>query len=45
MDKLLGENFNYSLLIDIHHYKMIVLPKYELIVVKYNKETKRDDFK
>lgn len=34
IDKLLDENFNYSLLADINHYKMIVLPKYELTVVK-----------
>lgn len=32
IDKLLEENFNYFLLADIHHYKMIVLPNYELIV-------------
>ncbi|MDD3999372.1 MAG: hypothetical protein PHX62_00565 [Bacilli bacterium] len=43
--KLLEENFNYSLLADIHHYKMIVLPNYELIVVKCKKETEKDDFR
>ena len=45
IDKLLDENLNYSLLADIHHYKMIVLPNYELIVVKCKKETPRDDFR
>ncbi len=45
IDKLLEENFNYSLLADIHHYKMIVLPNYELIVVKCKKETSKDDFR
>ena len=45
IDKLLDENFNYSLLADIHHYKMIVLPNYELIVVKCKKETSKDDFR
>jgi hypothetical protein len=45
IDKLLEENFNYSLLADIHHYKMIVLPNYELIVVKCKKEASRDDFR
>jgi CRISPR/Cas system-associated protein Cas5 (RAMP superfamily) len=45
IDKLLDENFNYSLLADIHHYKMIVLPNYELIVVKCKKETTKDDFR
>ena len=45
MYKLLGENFNHSLLMDIHHYMMIMLPKYELIDVKCKKEAKRDDFK
>ena len=44
IDELLKENFNYSLLADIHHYKMIVLPNYELIVVKCKKETAKDDF-
>lgn len=41
IDKLLEENFNYSLLADIHHYKMIVLPNYELIVVKCKKKPKK----
>ena len=45
IDKLLDENFNYSLLADIHHYKMIVLPYYELIVVKCKKEIAIDDFR
>jgi len=39
------ENFNYSLLADIHHYKMIVLPNYKLIVVKCKKETLKDEFR
>jgi len=43
--KLLEENFNYSLLAGIHHYKMIVLPNYELIVVKCKKETSKDEFR
>lgn len=38
IDKLLDESFNYSLLADIHHYKMIVLPNYELIVIKCKKK-------
>lgn len=45
IDKLLEENFNYSLLADIHHYKMIVLPNYVLIIVKCRKEITRDDFR
>ena len=45
IDKLLDENFNYSILADIHHYKMIVLPNYELMVVKCKKETAKDDFR
>ena len=45
IDKLLDENFNYSLLADIHHYKMIILPNYELIVVKCKRETAKDDFR
>ena len=45
IDKLLDENFNYSLLANIHHYKMIVLPNYELIVGKCKKEIGKDDFK
>ncbi|MDY0399526.1 MAG: hypothetical protein RBR36_02315 [Bacilli bacterium] len=45
IDKLLDENFNYSLLADIHHYKLIVLPNYELIVVKCKKEISKDDFR
>ena len=45
IEKLLEENFNYSLLADIHHYKMIVLPDYELIIIKCKKETAKDDFK
>lgn len=45
IDKLLDENFNYSLLADIHHYKMIVLPNYELIVVRCKKEASKDDFR
>jgi len=45
IDKLLDENFNYSLLADIHHYKIIILPNYELIVVKCKKEIAKDDFR
>ena len=45
IDKLLSESFNYSLLADIHHYKMIVLPNYELTVVKCKKEIAKDDFR
>lgn len=45
IDKLLDENFNYSLLADIHHYKMIILPNYELIVVKCKNEMSKDDFR
>lgn len=45
MDKLLGENFNYSSLADIHHYKMIALPNQELIIIKCKKEIPRDDFR
>ena len=45
IDKLLSESFNYSLLADIHRYNMIVLPNYELIVVKCKKETTKDDFR
>jgi len=45
IDKLLDENFNYSLLADIHHYKMIVLPNYELIIVKRKKEIAKDEFR
>ena len=45
IDKLLEENFNYSLLADIHHYKMIVLPNYVLIIVKCRKGITRDDFR
>lgn len=45
IDKLLDENFNYSLLADIHHYKMIVLPNYELIVVKCKKDNSKDEFR
>lgn len=45
IDKLLEENFNYSLLADIHHYKMIVFPNYELIIVKCKKETSKDEFR
>ena len=44
IDKLLDENFNYSLLADIRHYKMIVLPNYELIIVKFKKIAK-DEFR
>lgn len=45
IDKLLDENFNYSLLADIHNYKMIVLPNHELIVIKCKKETSKDEFR
>ena len=45
VDKLLEENFNYSLLADIYHYKMIVLPNYELVVVKCKNEMSKDDFR
>ena len=45
INKLLDENFNYSLLADIRHYKMIVLSNYELIVVKCKKEIEKDDFR
>lgn len=45
IDKLLDENFNYSLLADIHHYKMIVLPNYKLIIVKCKKEITKDEFR
>jgi DNA invertase Pin-like site-specific DNA recombinase len=45
IDKLLDENFNYSLLADIHHYKMIVLPNYELIIVKCKEEIAKDEFR
>ena len=41
VDKLLNENFNYSLLADLHHYKMIVLPNYELIIVKCKKKLQK----
>lgn len=45
IDKLLDENFNYYLLADIHHYKMIVLPNYELMIVKCKKEIAKDEFR
>lgn len=45
IDKLLDENFNYSLLAEIHHYKMIILPNYELIIVKCKKEITKDEFR
>ena len=44
-DKLLNENINYFLLADLHHYKMIVLPNYELIIVKCKKEIAKDEFR
>ena len=30
---------------DVHHYKMIVLPNYELIIAKCKKETSKDEFR
>ena len=45
IDKLLNENINYSLLADLHHYKMIVLPNYELIIVKCKNEITKDEFR
>ena len=41
----LSQSVNYTLLAELHHFKIIVLPNYKLILVKCNGEITTEEFR
>jgi len=45
LDMYLSQSVNYTLLAELHHFKIIVLPNYKLILVKCNDEITTEEFR